>query len=122
MKQLSLKNMFGYLTIACIVLALLRRPILYLLNNDINDWFHCLLAPYYFDIYLLGFEDYWKFDSDLGDLVSPNGSVAQKSQLLSLFYCVSVIVSFFGWIVAHVWCCIWVNAQINKFFFDKKGF
>ena len=59
MKQLSLRNMFGVMTIICIILFLTRR----FLTNP--DTFHAMIGPYYPEVWILGLEDFWPFEEGI---------------------------------------------------------
>jgi len=59
MKQLSLRNMFGIMTIIAIILFLTRR----FLGNP--DTFHAMIGPYYPEVWILGLECLWPFEEPL---------------------------------------------------------
>lgn len=111
--KLSLKNIFGIITFACIGLVIARRPLAYAIDNFTGESLSRagfnFIAPWYFDLYLLGISDYI-FDDAFKNALSDKGSPGILPFLSFLFgitfYAISHIIGF-------IFCCV----TLSEYFF-----
>lgn len=110
--KLSLRNIFGIITILCLALAILRRPLAYCLNSVVefdryDEMVQASIGPFWLDFYLLGIEKWFPYQTHLQELISfPALVVFFFSTLLS--------------IVSHVLLLVYVGSWIQWIFFRTQ--
>jgi hypothetical protein len=107
---MRLRAVFGWMTIVCIVLAILRRPLGLALAEGSEEWWHCLCAPWYADLYLLNLESCWPFTGNIKELQARKNEWHEAYLLTSLLGCII-------WLVLHVVGLIFGGIGIHTLFF-----
>lgn len=111
MKQLSLRNMFGIMTIICIILFLTRR----FLGNP--DTFHAMIAPYYPEVWLLGLEGLWPFEEGIFDKVRAKYLNTYMEPVITTTMTLSLLTSIFVRAAVIFFTAVGIN---NLFFRNDK--
>lgn len=110
----NLRSLFGYVTIACILLAIFRRLILLALDECSVDWWHCVCGPWYADLYLLGLDGFWTFSGSVDEL-------ARYDNAYHELHMVTVVVSTVFWFIVHIAATLFVGFGIYDLFFKSAG-
>lgn len=108
--KMKLRSLFGWVTIACILLAIFRRLILLAIADGSEDWWHCVCDPWYADLYLLGLDGYWIFNGSVDDLTG------YKSDYCGL-HALTVVISTVVWAFVHVAATVFACIGIYNLFF-----
>ena len=109
---MRLRAVFGWMTIVCILLAIFRRLIVLAVDECSADWWHCVCAPWYADMYLLGFESYWPFEGGTEDFTKFENKYRD-------LYMVTLTISAIVWMVIHVVAAIVAGGIIHWMFFQE---
>ncbi len=105
-----MKRPFGIFLIVAIVLFVIWRPIT---DNYNNVWLHALCTPYYFDLYILGLEEYWPWPSFHYAVHSVSRDQGQLACCISAFSTTICI-------ILHLFAFATIFEMINHYLLRKK--
>lgn len=108
--KMKLRSLFGWVTIACILLAIFRRLILLAISDGSEDWWHCVCGPWYADLYLLGLDGCWTFGGSLAEITSPAADYGEP-------YAVTAFISGVVWLFVHITATVFACIGIYNLFF-----
>ncbi len=105
---MTLRNIFGYITVICILLAILARPLrLFFESIDFSDheeWLllHTFCGPWYGHLWLFNLENYWPFSGEIGrmsKLTASSWSLHQIVGGLGVTLYLIINTAFFGFLI-----------------------